>query len=259
MLQVLHGAIGIGFLLVVLLELTSGSRRRPVRIHWMAIATASVTCVLNLLSSVGYELHGSALLWTVGTLIAYLGFLTMEARLWTLDAGCACFGSGSGSIRTAMYRNAILIVVLVGIALMQWDRTVVLLAPVAVVGLSAGLMSATALGPTRRLVVRGEVNTADGKAAQAVRLLALDSRCITCVRLARRIARTRLPQGVDGILTDHAMRIVFQATVRLYHPAHAMTLTWLPTPCLVDIRHDGAVLSIDGIGTLDVRRSHSTT
>jgi len=255
-LQILHGGIGIVFLLATLSELTNGSHRRPARFHWIATAIALATCVLNLLSSVEYELHRAALLWTVGVLMAYIGFLRIEARLWTLEADCACFGHASGSIRAAMCRNAVLTVVLAGVTIVQWDRAAVLLTPAAAVGFGIGLISARALGPTRRLVVRNEADLTDSKTPKVVRLLALDSRCVKCIRLAHRITKTRLPRGVDGILTDHAMRIVFQDSVRHYHPAHATALTRLPTPCLVDIRQDGAVLNIESIGTVDESVDH---
>lgn len=258
MLQILHGMIGVVFLLAALSELIGGSHRRPVRFHWMAMATASVTCALNLWSSVEHSLQPPVLLWTVGVLMSYLGFLGIEARQWTLDADCACFGFASGSIRNAMYRNVTLTTVLAVVAVIRWDRTAFLLAPVAMVGFGVGLATAIAFGPTRCLMIYCEADTAGGKASRVMRLLALDSSCVKCVRLARKLAKAWLPREVDGILTDHAMRIAFQDGVPHYHPVHATTFAQLPTPCLVDIRQDGAVLNIDGTDALDRPSSHVT-
>ena len=253
MLRLLNGSIGIIFLIAGSTGLMNRAYQRPRYIHAIAVVIALVTSIINLSALATDYLRGTALMLTVGVLLSYTGFLLAEARIWTFDAECGCFGSITGTIRSAAIRNVAAAATLALIGVIHIG-SVILLLLVAAAGGAAGWLAPVALGPTRLLVVLPDSDLADGS-TPILRLLALDSRCPECVRLARELMEVRLPLDVNGILTDHNMRVDFPNGTAHYRPADLRDFIRLPTPCVVSIRHDGAVLSIRQLET-SARNAH---
>ena len=230
--QILHVAMTAFFMLAAVAELANGRYQRPPRLRRIAVTTALSTSAVNLWSVLEINMRHAVLLWTIGVLVSYTSFLRVEARLWTFNASCGCFGKASGSIRTAIVRNAAISAGLIVVIIMQWGTSWMLLVPTITAGHVVGLLAPIVLGPTRLLTIRPEPDNIDRLSAP-IRLLALDSRCRECVRLAQELAKSPLPPNIDGVLTDHTMRIEFHKDINCYWPADAVILTRLPTPCLV--------------------------
>lgn len=243
MLQILHGAIASVFMLAAFAELANGRHRRPPRLHRIAVTTAFVTSVMNLWAVFESNERHAVLLWTIGVFVSYTSFLRVEARLWTFNADCGCFGKTSGSIRTAIIRNAVMSTGLALVVIIQWVAAWMLLVPTIAAGFIVGLLAPILFGPTRLLAIQPELDGITGISVPS-RLLALNSRCGECVNLAQELAKRPLPPDIDGVLTDHTMRIKFHRDIHRYRPADAMAIAQLPTPCLIDLREDGAVTDI---------------
>lgn len=256
MFQILHGAMTSVFMLAAVAELANGRYRRPPRLHRIAVTTASVTSAINLWAVFESDERPAVLLWTIGVLISYTSFLRVEARLWTFNADCGCFGKTSGSIRTAIVRNIAVAAGLTAVVIIQWGTAWMLLVPTIIAGCIVGLLAPILFGPTRLLTIRPELDSISGLSAP-IRLLVLDSRCGKCVHLARQYVKDPLPSDINGVLTDQTMRIRFHKDIRRYRPADAMAIAQLPTPCLIDLREDGAVTDIRDY-PLNVNRSFST-
>ena len=243
MLQILHGAMASVFMLAAVAELANGRYRRPHRLHRIAFTTAFVTSVMNLWAVFESNERHAVLLWTIGVLVSYASFLRVEARLWTFNADCGCFGKTSGSIRIAIIQNAVMSAGLALVVIIQWVAAWMLLVPTIAAGLIVGLLAPILLGPTRLLAIQPELDGISG-ISTPIRLLVLDSRCGRCVHLARQYVKDSLPSDIDGVLTDQTMRIRFHKDIPHYRPTDAMAIAQLPTPCLIDLREDGAVTDI---------------
>lgn len=243
MLQVLHSSMAVIFLLAAIVELVNGHYRRPLPLRHLAVTTAILTGGINAWSVFEIDVRYTALLWTVGVLVSYTGFLRIEARLWTFEADCGCLGRTSGSIRTAILRNTAMSAGLAVVAIIQKGAESILLLPIVIAGYAVGLLVTVILGPTRFLAIQSEHDDI-GNPSTPTRLLALNSRCEACVQLALKFAKRPLPMGIDGVLTDHTMRVTFYKDVHRYRPTDLSVFAQLPTPCLVDLREDGAVTGI---------------
>lgn len=182
--------------------------------------------------------------------------MRVEARLWTFNASCGCFGKTSGSIRTAIVRNTAISAGLAVIVIVQWSTAWILLVSTITAGYVVGLLAPTVLGPTRLLAIRPEQDGIGGLSAPS-RLLALDSRCVKCVHLAQELAKRPLPPDIDGVLIDHTMRVSFHPDIHRYWLADVMAIAQLPTPCLINLREDGTVTDIRA-HILNVDQSYST-
>lgn len=243
MLQILHGVTTSVFMLAAVAELVNGRYRRPPRLRRIAVTTALSTSAVNLWSMLEINARHAVLLWTIGVLVSYTSFLRVEARLWTLNANCGCFGQTSGSIRTAIVRNTAMSAGLAIAVIIRWDTAWILLVLTIAAGYVVGLLAPIVFGPTRLLVIRPEPYSI-GELSAPIRLLALDSRCGKCVHLAQKLTKSPLSPDIDGVLTDHTMRIRFHKDIHRYWPDDATTIAQLPTPCLIDLREDGAVTDI---------------